>query len=117
MLVKKLKNNILDSLLSQGFSVNGKVQPLIFSKNAYRKIHNQSKFEQLKLQKEFLENSRDTVKKYFIKGNKINPSEIKLELRVVENGSEEETIYRWWNLLWWSVPYQRAYGRQMRFIL
>src|SRR5690606_17672524 len=24
---------------------------------------------------------------------------------------------RWWNLLWWSVPYQKAYGRQMRFLL
>ena len=27
------------------------------------------------------------------------------------------TTYRWWNLVWWSIPYQRSYGRQMRFIV
>ena len=27
------------------------------------------------------------------------------------------TTYRWWNLVWWSIPYQHSYGRQMRFIV
>lgn len=117
MLVSELKNNIIDSLECQGFSVNGKVQPLKFNKNAYRKIHTQSKIEQLKLQKTFFEKSHDIVKQYFVKGIDINPAEIKLELRLVETGSEDEIVYRWWNLLWWSVPYQKAYGRQMRFLL
>jgi hypothetical protein len=40
-----------------------------------------------------------------------------LELREVTQNSLEDTIFKWWNLVWWSVPYQRAYGRQMRFIL
>lgn len=26
-------------------------------------------------------------------------------------------LFRWWNLVWWSMPYQHPYGRQMRFFL
>ena len=47
----------------------------------------------------------------------IDPQNISLELRPVITGSLEEVIFRWWNLTWWSIPFQRAYGRQMRFLL
>ena len=117
MLVSDLRNNIINSLTKQGFSVNGFVEPLKQNKNSFRRIQTFSRYEQIKLQKNFIENGYETVKKYTINGININPSEIKLELRIVDAGTEEEIIYRWWNLIWWSVPYQKAYGRQMRFIL
>ncbi len=117
MLVTQLRNNIIESLCQQGFSVNGQIEPLKLNKKAFRKIHLISKNEQLNIQRNLIEEGYTVVKKYLINGKDINPSEIELDLRLVKQGKEEEIIYRWWNLVWWSVPYQRAYGRQMRFLL
>jgi hypothetical protein len=47
----------------------------------------------------------------------LDPSRIKPQLRVVQRGSLEERLFRFWNLAWWSIPYQRSYGRQMRFLI
>jgi len=112
-----LRSKIIDSLNHQGFSVNGHVEPLQFNKEALRKIQNFSKKEQINIQKNFIEDSYNIVSKYLINGKDINPSEIELEFRMIKEGTDEHKIFRWWNLVWWSVPYQRAYGRQMRFLL
>jgi uncharacterized protein DUF4338 len=47
----------------------------------------------------------------------INPAEITLQIREVKAGTLETCLSRCWNFIWWSVPYQRPYGRQMRFLL
>ena len=117
MTATALRSKIIDSLNLQGFSVNGHVEPLQFNKETYRQIHDFSKKEQINLQKNFVEEGFETVRKYLVNGKDLNPSEIELEFRMIEEGTEEHKIYRWWNLVWWSVPYQRAYGRQMRFLL
>ena len=114
---KKLVNKIIASLKDQGFSVNGHIVPSILNKESYKLVQSHSKREQIQLQKPFLIDNFDTIRKYSINGNQIDPSQIKLELRLVNDGTIENIIYRWWNLAWWSVPYQRAYGRQMRFLL
>jgi len=57
------------------------------------------------------------VKDFCRDGTEIIPENISLELREVQPGSLEEVLYKWWNLVWWSIPYQRSYGRQMRFLL
>ena len=112
-----LRNNIINSLNHQGFLVNGHVEPMEFNKETFRSIHQFSKDEQLGLQKKFIKSAFPVISKYLRNGSDINPAEIKLELREIIPGSLEHTIYRWWNLIWWSIPYQRAYGRQMRFLL
>lgn len=112
-----LRSKIIDSLNHQGFSVNGHVEPLQFNKETYRHIHDFSKKEQINLQRKFVEEGFEIARKYLVNGKDLNPSEIELEFRMIEEGTEEHKIYRWWNLVWWSVPYQRAYGRQMRFLL
>jgi len=112
-----LKTKIIDSLKLQGFHVNGYVAPTANDKESFRKIHEFSKREQIQLQKDFIETQFSTISKYIINGKDIDPHRIELELRLAESGTEEHIIYRWWNLLWWSVPYQKAYGRQMRFLL
>lgn len=117
MSATSLRKNIIDSLNGQGFSVNGHAEPLKFDKETFRQIHEISRKEQISLQKNLVEEAYETVKKYLINGKDINPSEIELEFRMIEEGTEEHKIFRWWNLVWWSVPYQRAYGRQMRFLL
>lgn len=114
---QELRTTVIESLQAQGFSVNGHVTPAFLNKQHYRKIQSYSKKEQLKLQKQFLDKGIKQAEKYLINGRDISVEKIDLELRIVEEGSIEETLYRWWNLIWWSMPYQRAYGRQMRFLI
>jgi len=114
---EQLRQEIIQSLIHQGFSVNGHIAPTSLSKNHFKKIQQFSRKEQIKLQNDFLVNTTDTVKQFIISGKDINPEKIELELRLAEDGTIEHTLFRWWNLMWWSVPYQKAYGRQMRFLL
>jgi hypothetical protein len=117
VLVRELKSEIIKSLTEQGFSVNGSVEPKSISKNTLKELQQFSRKEQIKLHKNFIVDSYDKVQKHLINGRDINPAEIKLELREIEGESPDSIIYKWWNLVWWSVPFQRAYGRQMRFML
>ena len=117
MKAASLRTKIIRQLRSQGFSVNGSVKPKQRHKNTYRKLQHASRIEQLILQRSFLLDHIDTVKKYLINGKDIVPENISLELREVGDSGDDYILYRWWNLVWWSVPYQKAYGRQMRFLL
>lgn len=114
---QQLRLKIIQSLNHQGFTVNGHILPTQLTKNHYKQIQVHSKKEQLNLQRSFLNTSLPKIKKYLLNGWDVNPYEIDLELRLIEPGSIEETLFRWWNLIWWSVPYQKAYGRQIRLIL
>jgi len=114
---QKLRNKIIKVLKEQGFKINPHLRPEVDNKTFYRYIQQTAMLEQLSLHKKFLINSTEKIKKYCRDGNKINPEKISLELREVKSGSFEEVIFKWWNLIWWSIPYQRSYGRQMRFLL
>jgi len=114
---KKLKKRIIQVLKEQGFKINPHVMPSINNKTAYRQIHRKAKDEQVSLQKNFLIGSIKKVRGYCSDGIGIFPEDISLELREVQPGTFEEVIYRWWNLIWWSIPYQHSYGRHMRFLL
>jgi hypothetical protein len=114
---QELKNKIIKSLKEQGFKINPHLRPEDNSKTSYRHIQQTAVVEQLSLHKNFLIKSSEQVKEYCRDGENINPENISLELREVQSGSIEEVLFRWWNLIWWSIPYQRSYGRQMRFLL
>lgn len=114
---QELYFSLLESLTMQGFHLNGHVSPSSLNKAHFKKIQAHSKKEQIVLQKNFIASSYELVEKYLVNGIQIEPEKIDLELRLVEEGTIESILYRWWNLIWWSVPYQKAYGRQMRFLL
>ncbi len=114
---RKLRERIIQVLKEQGFKINPHVRPKGCSKTTYRRIQQKARFEQLSLHKNFLVNSIKKVKNYCRDVSEIIPERISLELREVQSGSVEEILFRWWNLIWWSIPYQRSYGRQMRFLL
>ena len=114
---QELKNKIITALKEQGFKINPHVRPRGCSKTTYRRIQQKARFEQLSLHKNFLTDSVKKVKNYCRDGSEIIPEKISLELREVQPGSFEEILFRWWNLVWWSIPFQRSYGRQMRFLL
>jgi len=113
----QLRTAFIESLETQGFSVNGEIVPISYKKSRFKKIQAHSKIEQFKLQRDFLVSATEDIEPFVRSGNEINPDTIRLELRAVEPASIEEKIYRWWNIIWWSVPYQKAYGRQIRLLL
>jgi uncharacterized protein YnzC (UPF0291/DUF896 family) len=112
-----LKNKVIQALKEQGFEINPHLRPTEDSKEWYKKIQEKGRIEQLSIHKNFLQANINKVKKYCRDGKDIVPEKIVLELREVKAESFEETLFRWWNLIWWSIPYQRSYGRQMRFLL
>ena len=115
--ITRRKNQIIKTISKQGFYVNGEVVPIVNEKEGIRKIHKLSRKEQLLKHKEFLKSNMKKVKSYTVLGKDLHPERIDLELIEVEPNTLEETLFRWWNLVWWSMPFQRAYGRQMRFII
>ncbi len=114
---QELKNKIIITLKDQGFKINPHVRPRENTKLAYKELQQQSKNEQIALHRNFLISQSHKIRKYLLNGDEFDPQKIDLELREVKQNSIEETIFKWWNLIWWSIPYQRAYGRQMRFVL
>jgi hypothetical protein len=112
-----LREKIISVLEEQGFKINPHVRPWESSKEAYKAVQQRSKLEQISHHKVFLKECFEQAKTYCRDGGDIAPGEIKLELREVQSDSFEEILFRWWNLIWWSIPYQRSYGRQMRFLL
>ena len=114
---RKLRERIIRVLKEQGFKINPHVRPKGCSKITYRRIQQKARFYQLSLHKNFLVDSINKVKNYCRDGSDIIPEKISLELREVQSDSFEEILLKWWNLIWWSIPYQRSYGRQMRFLL
>ncbi|MCL0034827.1 DUF4338 domain-containing protein [Dehalococcoidia bacterium] len=114
---QKLREKIIHILREQGFKINPHVRPAGCSKRTYRRIQSKARLEQLTLHKRFLQENLSKAKNYCRDGKDIDPDKISLELREVLTGSLEEILFRWWNLVWWSIPYQRSYGRQMKFLL
>jgi hypothetical protein len=112
-----LREKIVRVLEEQGFKINPHVRPWENSKEAYRTVQQRSKLEQISHHRGFLKACFEQARTYCRDGRDITLHEIKLELREVKTDSFEEILFRWWNLIWWSIPYQRSYGRQMRFLL
>jgi len=117
--ISLLCNDLKKALLHQGFIINGndKLHLSSHEKNEFKSIQKIAKSRILEQQKHFVLKNIPLVKKYSIKGNEINPNNINLEIIEVKSGSWEEKLFKWWNLTWWNIPYQRPYGRQMRFII
>ena len=113
----KLRERIIQVLKEQGFKISPHVRPEGCDKEIYRRIHQKSKLEQLSVHKKFLVDSIKKVKDYCRDGSEIIPERISLELREVQSNSFEEILFKWWNFIWWSIPFQQPFGRQMRFLL
>lgn len=113
----ELREKILGALKSQGFSLNPHLKPENNEKDTLRIIHMQKRQEQLKLHKQFLVRNFEKIKEYSISGRELKPRKMNLELVEVLPESFYSRLFFWWNLVWWSIPYDKPIGRQMRFIL
>jgi hypothetical protein len=114
---KALRRRIFRVLKQQGFKINPHIRPAVNSKDAYRKIQQMARLEQISLHQNFLRDFLPHAAEYCRDGKDILPENISLELRLVEPRTKEDDLFRWWNFVWWSIPYQHPYGRQMKFML
>jgi hypothetical protein len=112
-----LREKIIQSLEAQGFLTNPQPHPDGDSKKVYRLLQEKARLERVKEHKRFLVEHLGIASKYLRNGININPQKIELKLCEVNPDSLEEKLFRWWNFIWWSIPYERSYGRQLRFVL
>ena len=114
-----LKREVSTILRRQGYVV--KPDGFFTLKNAgreeWRKAHSLAKAERVNTSEQFLLDKIPLINEHLIDGAKLDVSKIDPEIIEIESGSREEDFFRWWNIVWWSLPYERAYGRQMRFII
>lgn len=113
----KLKAEIIEAYKSQGFIINPEPKPKNTEKETLKQIHKQKKREKLAEHSYTLTNHFDTVRDYAISGDEIEPEKIELELVEVKTKTDHARIFRWWSLMWWSLPYTQPIGRQMRYLL
>lgn len=114
---KELKNKIVKYLKSQGFKINPHLRLVEQSKESIRKVHYLKRKEQLRNHSKFLLRNFNLIKNHCVSGKNLDPKKIDLKLIEIHSGSKYEKIFLWWNLIWWSLPYTRPIGRQMRFLL
>jgi hypothetical protein len=113
-----LRRNIVSILHKQGY----KIQKANFvleniDREKKRDVHALAKYERISKHKYFICRNSELVKQSLLDGEKLVVDRISPRLIEVNPGSKWETLFRWWNLVWWSLPYERAYGRQIRYIV
>ncbi|MDD3940486.1 MAG: DUF4338 domain-containing protein [Candidatus Pacebacteria bacterium] len=115
---KELKQKVISILIKQGYIVksNGFVLK-DDSREVKRDAHVFAKAERINKNEKFITDNIDLISHYMVDGKKLDIKKIDPQIIEVKTGSKYEKIFRWWNLVWWSLPYERAYGRQMRFIV
>jgi hypothetical protein len=112
-----LINKIIEALKEQGLEINSKDNSVYNDKKKYKEIQQHARKEQIYLHRNFLKSNIRVIKDNLLDVRNLDPRRISLELREVKSDSIDEILFRWWNLIWWSIPYQRAYGRQVRLII
>lgn len=112
-----LRDRIIDHLRDSGFSVDRRLGLPRYTAQAYRDIQLKARDEQVRANSGFIRAKAEAARSRCRDGADIDPAKISLEIKVVEPGTDEADLFRWWNMTWWSMPYQKAYGRQIRLLL
>lgn len=118
-----LRDGIVRHVLRSGFRIghDGLLRPGGGTRAAYRAVQMAAKTEQLRMHGRRLLSgaaARAEAEKFCRDGSGLDPGRIRLEIRMVRPGDRRMAgLFQWWNLAWWSMPHQQAYGRQMRYFL
>jgi hypothetical protein len=115
---QSLRKRVISVLRKQGYSIrHGSVVLKDNSRDNRRAVHLLARAERLSDSEAFIAKSTPIIEKYLIDGEKIRIDRVDPQIIEVTEGTLYETIFKWWNLVWWSLPFERAYGRQMRFVV
>ena len=117
-LKEQTRKEVIEALHQQGYKVN---ENSFFlndtNRETKRKVHSLAKIERVDQRKEFIKRKANLIKQTLLDGDRLEVEKINPKLIKVEANSQWETLFRWWNLVWWSLPYERAYGRQIRYVI
>ena len=114
---RDLKKRIIMHMNQNGFRINPHLQLPQKDRRTYKRVQQRAKLIQISNHKKFLANFLCHARDLCSDGHEIVPEDIELELKVVTPESFESRLFFWWNLVWWSMPYQTAYGRQIRLLI
>ena len=113
-----LRNEVIEVLRLQGYSTTG---DSFYIENAdataIRNLHIRARAERINQNFKFIKSATPIAKKYMLDSFDLEVDKIQPRLIEVKSGTQNAQIFRWWNLVWWSLPHERAYGRQMRFLV
>lgn len=112
-----LKNKVIKHLEFQGFLFKNNEFILDNLEDNKRIVHATSRAERIVKSLSFIESRRKLVEDYLLDSKDINPLKIRPRIIEVKPNTIYADIFRWWNLVWWSLPFEKSYGRQMRFIV
>lgn len=119
IVARQLKNEFVTIFKKQGYAVkrDGLIVLRENDREAKRRAHAIAKRERIIAHLDFIKGKSEEMQKYMVDGKNLDIKKIDPVLVEVEANSKWEEMFRWWNIVWWSLPYERAYGRQMRFIV
>jgi hypothetical protein len=115
---KNLKSKVISVLKKQGYKISSDGFMLKNdARETKRSAHVLARAERVNASENFILKTIPLIQQYMISGKKLDVSKIDPEIIEVKENTKHEAIFRWWNLVWWSLPYEHAYGRQMRLIV
>ncbi|MGB7207942.1 MAG: Druantia anti-phage system protein DruA [Pyrinomonadaceae bacterium] len=113
-----LRETTLKILRYQGYTIDeGDFSLKDDERDTKRDAHILAKAERILHHEGLVTKKAELVKQHMVNGADLEIEKISPVLIKVKPDTEMETLFRWWNLVWWSLPYERSYGRQMRFVL
>jgi len=116
--IEAIRKRLIDYFQELGFSVNPHLKPSKNSKEFLRALHSKRRLEQLQANRKFLEQNFPLIQEYY-KKIEIDVEDVKLELRFVDANKQDDNhiLFKWWNLVWWSLPYERSIGRKISYLI
>jgi hypothetical protein len=114
-----LKYKVAEILKKQGYLIKPDGTFILGQDNreAKKRAHDVARAERIASKEKFIFDKSSLAKQHLVDGKSLKIEKIEPRLIEVESGTEQEDLFKWWNLAWWSLPYERSYGRQMRFII
>ena len=115
----RLRRRLKEALFSQGYGIDGRIfRPGAFSREEIRDIHRLPRAKKIIGNIQFIERFMSKAEKFMRDSSEIDIQKIKPRLILITTKEKELwRLFRWWNLVWWSLPYEKSYGRQMRFLV
>lgn len=118
MTKRVLKNEVAAALERQGYRLQaGEFLLPDISRETVRNAHKMSRDDRVARHRDFICAHAPLAREHLIDGADLNVRDISPVLKKVKPGSKWETLFRWWNFVWWSLPWEKAYGRQMRYVV
>lgn len=115
----ELKENLLQSLRSQGFEIGSDGRIISVApddKNAIRRLHGAARTASIAKAKGGLQRHEKRLIRRFANGSDVQPDRISPLLIEIDAGSDEELLFRYARLHW-SIPISAGYGRRLRYLV